>query len=130
VLEYGVGLSTELLLLEGYKVLNFEPLDFYGDLFSRKTGQGVISYDVAEGPPPLSDKYPFALVDSPKNGRSKEVEHAVKYTTRYIYMHNPFPDQTGVLEEAGWTPMTELSTYHGHYRFYASLEEARSNAQV
>ena len=118
VLEYGVGLSSELLLLEGYDVLSLECLDFYAQMFSRKIGHKVISYKAEQGPPELSEKYPFSLIDSPKSGRAKEARHAVRHTTRFIYMHNPLEDQITILESAGWNPISSLSQYHGYYRFY------------
>jgi len=126
ILEYGVGLSTELLLLEGYRVVSFECLDFYARMFSRKVGQNVIHYEAQQGPPDLPEKFAFSLIDSPKSGRAKEAEHAVRHTTRFIYMHNPLKDQIDVLQPAGWVPITSLSQYHGYYRFYKSNEEALS----
>ncbi len=124
ILEYGVGLSTELLLLEGYKVFSLECLDFYARMFSRKVGQNVIHYEAQQGPPDLPEKFVFSLIDSPQSGgRSKEAKHAVRHTTRFIYMHNPLQDQTDVLEAAGWIPITSLSQYHGYYRFYKSKKE-------
>lgn len=119
ILEYGVGLSTELLLLEGYDVLSLECLDFYANMFSKKTGHGVIPYKEGREPPELSVKYQFSLIDSPKSGgRAKEAEHATRHTDQFIYMHNPAQDQIDVLESAEWVPVSYLSQYHGYYRFY------------
>lgn len=124
VLEYGVGLSTELLLLDGYDVFSLECLDFYARMFSKKTGHKVLSYEAKHGPPDLPVKYLFSLIDSPKSGRAKEAEHAVRHTTHFIYMHNPLEDQINIIEAAGWVPITSLSQYHGYYRFYKSKREA------
>jgi len=125
ILEYGVGLSTELLLLEGCKVFSLECIDFYARMFCRKVGQNVLHYETERGPPELFEKYPFSLIDSPKSGRKKEAKHAVRHTTRFIYMHNPLQDQIDVLEPAGWTPITHLSQYHGYCRFYENTKETR-----
>jgi hypothetical protein len=128
ILEYGVGLSTELLLLEGYQVHNLECTDFYAHMFSRKTGHGVIPYEEKVGPPDLAKEFPFALVDSPKSGRKLEVQHAICHASRFIYMHNPRKENIEDLEQAGWEPIEELSQYHGFFRFYRSKQEARANA--
>jgi len=122
ILEYGVGLSTELLLLEDYEVFSLECLSFYAQMFSRKVGQNVLHYEAEIGPPELNKKYPLSIIDSPKNGRAKEAAHAIRHTERFIYMHNPLEDQISIIEPAGWVPIKSLSQYHGYYRFYEKRE--------
>jgi len=118
VIEYGAGLTTELLVLEGYDLTTLEPNADYARMCQR-IHRHVYPYKENEGPPILAKRFDFALVDAPQGqgARWREMEHAVKHTDGYIYMHDPEENQVRVLEDNGWLPMEKWSKVKFH-RFY------------
>jgi len=136
IIENGAGLSTELLLLEGYKVTSYEPAKWYADMCKR-FHKNVHAYQENEGPPPLDQRFNFGLVDAPQlsGARQREAAHAIGHVDDYIYMHDPEAGQVAVLEEAGWRPMKQWSSYKGYCRFYEAprggqnVEEKEKNQE-
>ena len=120
VIEYGVGLTTELLVLDGYDVTTFEPNATYAQMCQR-FHKNIHAYSEKEGPPALDQRFDFAMVDAPQgqSARTKEMEHAIIHSKwdGYIYMHDPEQTQVEVLERYGWLPMEDWSKVNFH-RFY------------
>ncbi len=117
IIEYGSGLSTELLVLEGFDVWSFEPSEWYAEM-CRRTHKNITAYDPKEGPPLIDKRFDFALVDATQTHRFKEMAHAVAHTDGYIYMHDPEPVQVEILERHGWLPMEQWSVWKEWHRFY------------
>ncbi len=118
VIEYGAGLTTELLVLEGYDVTTFEPNANYARMCQR-FHKNITAYSEQTGPPALAKRFDFAMVDAPQgqSARTKEMVHAIAHTDGYIYMHDPEQTQVNVLEKYGWLPMEDWSKINFH-RFY------------
>lgn len=125
IVEYGVGLSTELLLLEGYSPVCIDEDKRYSELYSKRLGIDILHCGVKDEVPRLPFVFDLAMVDSPqgKGHRPKCVKHARQHTERFIYMHDPTEEQ--IREVDMWTPLDTLSKYKGLCRFYASPVEMR-----
>lgn len=117
IIEYGPGLSSELLIMDGYDVTSMEYKESFANI-CRKFNKNIITYNRKEGPHDLDRKFDFALVDSPENDRSKEANHAARHTERFIYMHNPAINQVEELEKFSWQPIESQSKTTGFFRFY------------
>jgi len=117
VIEYGSGLSTELLALEGFDLWSFEPSEHYAQM-CRRVHSRITAYDPKVGPPLVDRRFDFALVDATQTHRFNEMAHAVQHTDRYIYMHDPEPVQVEILERHGWLPMEQWSIWKEWHRFY------------
>lgn len=87
VLEYGVGLSTELMVLEGVKVVSLETLEWWTNICRKIINKEVIHYD-SNKIPVFAKKFDMAFIDGPKGGRVKEILHA-KTISDIIYLHDP-----------------------------------------
>ena len=124
ILEYGCGLSTELLILDGYKVTCLEPLKWFGELFKKIVYKNIFIYDQGPNLRGIHDfvfnkMFDFALVDAPSSyQRKEEVIHATQYSSKFIYLHNPTENQVSALEKVAWLPMTEWSKSRGYHRFW------------
>lgn len=103
VLEYGCGLSTELMLAVGLRVTTIETRSEYADIPEA-------SIIVAPYPhyPELHCDYDMAFVDGPgayefeaagkKPERTQSVKHAALYAN-YIYMHDGGLGQEEVIKD-------------------------------
>ncbi len=89
VLEYGVGLTTELLNVVGLKVHSMETQSIFYDLYRQKFDVELCNYD--EGYPELNRTFDLGFIDGPgeaeRHDRSKSVIHAKKYCN-FIYLHD------------------------------------------
>lgn len=91
IIEYGSGLSTEILWLLADELYTFDEFKKHSDLCARlKTTKLVkyFSYDPKNKQlPDLNRKFDFAFVDGGQE-RSAEVRHAMKHAD-LIYLHDP-----------------------------------------
>lgn len=87
VLEYGCGLSTELMLLEGIEVNSLESEKWWAELCRHALESRVIYY--AQGQLPIiEEKFDLAFVDGPQTGpRKDEILHAKEHVD-LIYFHD------------------------------------------
>ena len=117
VLEYGGGLSTELMLLDGYDVTVIESAGWYGRLCEKIFPKVIIGNDNL---PTFKGRFDCAIVDGPqgKGHRWRMVDHALEYTDRFMYLHDPEMLQVKILVEAGWNPMQQWSMYKEFCRFW------------
>lgn len=86
VIEYGCGLSTELMILENCEVLCLESLEWWGDLCRNAFGNEIITYK--DKLPKIDKHFDLALVDGPQQGgRELESQHAIEHAN-YIWFHD------------------------------------------
>jgi hypothetical protein len=96
VLELGGGLSTELFVNEGIKLVTFDVLDFHINIMKRLTtllGKVDLHSYPDQTVPPVEALYPgrnwdFVFVDGPQR-RMNEVEVAMRVSKKYIFLHDP-----------------------------------------
>ena len=110
VLELGIGLSTELFVNEGLKVVGFdacaEHVELYQKLLSLKNDAELHYYPEKAEPPPVELLYPgrtwdFVFVDGPQE-RSREVGVAMRVSSRFIYLHDPNMGEQGFFPNDDW----------------------------
>lgn len=91
VIEYGSGLSTEILALMADELVSFDEFKKHSDLYARLNTIKTVkfhSYDPLNKQfPDLGRKFDFAFVDGGQN-RAEEVKHAMKHTD-LIFLHDP-----------------------------------------
>ena len=96
VLEYGCGLSTELMVLEGLKVTSLETIKYWADTCRRVIGNEIILYE--EGNLPyIEGMFDIAFVDGPKTKRTKSILHAIEHSN-IIYLHDLRPTEVALLD--------------------------------
>ena len=110
VLEFGIGLSSELFVNEGLKVIGFDTAEphvrQYQDLLSLKNDAVFHHYpDGADGPP-VEQLYPgrtweLVFVDGPQS-RAREVHAAMRVARRFIYLHDPNMGEEGFFPNYDW----------------------------
>jgi len=118
VLEYGCGLSTELMELEGLELTCLESLEPWADLVRRVTNANILTYS-SDHIPELGKNYDLAFVDGPQSGnRCGEVEHAKRHAD-LIYFHDIDTQRKLIVEKLmrGWGKPIE--NYGDH--FYKKL---------
>jgi hypothetical protein len=91
VLEYGCGLSTELLKIIGMDVLSLETQEAWAKPYLDDKRFKIIMCNYSIGYPDLKTKFDLAFIDAPGekeiHDRSKSVIHAKKYCS-HIYLHD------------------------------------------
>ncbi len=97
VLEYGVGLSTELMDLEGIEVVSLETIDWWADICRGAIGNDVIHYKPGELPK-IKRKFDMCFVDGPQTKRSFEIMHARKHSD-IIFLHDLRPEEVALLND-------------------------------
>ena len=117
VIEYGVGLSTELLYLEGCNIFCLEDLKWWSD-HNRKVFKGIkeiniVDYDIGSIPHFKELRFDLAFVDGPKDDRTETVEHAKKHSD-IIYCHDK-RQQELIKEDTGWEAFNFHDKYSGHF---------------
>jgi hypothetical protein len=117
VIEYGVGLSTELMYLEGCRIFCLEDLKWWAD-HNRKVFKGIkeiniIDYDIGSIPHFKELRFDLAFVDGPKDDRTETVEHAKKYSD-IIYCHDK-RQQDLIRGDSSWEEFVLYSNYTGHF---------------
>jgi len=98
VLEYGCGLSTELIELEGIKVVSLETSDWWAEINRKVIKNEIIEYE--EGNLPKIDGiFDLAFVDGPQTGqRIPEIIHA-KAHSNIIFFHDLDTNRIKVVED-------------------------------
>ena len=115
VLEYGCGLSTELMTAIGLRVLSVETRGHFANLYKDFNVQHC-HYDKY---PQLAEKFDLAFVDGPgekeRPDRSKAIIHAKQYC-KYLYLHDYDLYQFGYLEgDPDWVQCRPYGKYHNHF---------------
>jgi len=118
VLEFGTGLSTELFITEGCSVVSCDTLEAHINFYKNidwlhdkgvQEAMGVtlelINYQ-PDSPPDFSLLYPdrrweFVFVDGGQS-RTKEIESAMKYSSKYIYLDDMHIDSELLLNNENW----------------------------
>ena len=97
VLEFGIGLSSELFVNEGIKVVGFDAckphVEQYQNLLSLKNDAEFHYYEDLKRGPNVEELYPgrtwdFVFVDGPQE-RAREVAVAMRVARKFIYLHDP-----------------------------------------
>ncbi len=90
VIEYGCGLSTELMVLDKIKVLSLEAETWWADICRSVCGNKIIAYENGRMPE-VDQMFDLAVVDGPQSGnREESIEHASKHAN-FIYLHDLDP---------------------------------------
>jgi len=127
VLEFGSGLSTELMVNEGTNVISCDVLENHSKLYSKldslqNSNQAkFIWYPDSKHLPDFDKLYPgrkwdFVFVDGPQE-RSNEVRLAMKLSNKWIYLDDPN------LGEQSFFPNEEWKLVEGYDRFYQKVEK-------
>jgi len=111
VIEYGVGLSTELMLLEGVNVLSLETMDWWAQQCKKAFGANVLVYEEGH-PPAITGEFDLAFVDGPKSKRTANILHAKALAPRYIYLHDKRPEEVALMQD--WQSVS-VGKYVGHF---------------
>lgn len=126
VLEYGCGLSTELMTAVGLHVISLETQAQFAEIY-QAAGFQVVLCDYEEGyPAMLPDRWDLGFVDGPgeqeRHDRSKSVLHAMEHCD-LIYLHDYDLHQFEHLDQStGWLALTEYSERQNH--LYARIGKA------
>ncbi len=106
VLEYGSGLSTELMGLEGIEVLALEAEQVWYDKQKNYFKEGIQFYTKGNLPV-INKKFDFVLVDGPHGGgREAETLHAKDHAD-LLYTHIPGSEQEWLINLMGsWEMVT------------------------
>ena len=108
VIEYGVGLSTELIVMEGIRVLSLETLDWWAEICRKAIGNEIITY-VENVLPVIDEKFDLAFVDGPQTKRTETIKHAKDHSD-IIYLHDLRPEEVKLLDD--WKV---IEKYGEHY---------------
>jgi len=131
VLEYGPGLTTELLALEKNikRIVSIEcdPV-WFGICKTVRMGEQVqlIKHDNRYSEPAdLDEHFDLGLVDGPDSGRVYSIKHARRYCD-LMYLHDPDTkdqlDELADMEASGeWKPYREKSMKGHGYRFWRRI---------
>lgn len=110
VLEFGIGLSSELFVNEGLKVVGFdackEHVELYQGLKSLQNDAVFHYYEDGKSGPNVEELYPgrtwdFVFVDGPQE-RSREVAAAMRVARKYIYLHDPNMGEEAFFPNEDW----------------------------
>jgi hypothetical protein len=112
VLELGCGLSSELFVNEGVKVVGFDVLKNHVDFLKRMESMRSFAefhhYEYGEIPP-VEKLYPgrkwnFVFIDGPQE-RSREVAVAMRVCQNIIFLHDPNMGEQSFFPNAEWVPV-------------------------
>jgi len=120
VLEYGCGLSTELLHSIGMKVVSLEDDKEWYDLY-KPCGWTMYHCPYENGYPESLGEFDLGFVDGPSNKggkhRKRSVEHAM-VRCKYLYLHDYGMQQFEVLKQSDvWISLEPYKEKHNHF-FY------------
>ncbi len=110
VLEFGIGLSSELFVNEGLQVIGFdvhkEHVNFYQNLKPLLNDATFHHYEDNQDGPPVETLYPgrtwdFVFVDGPQK-RANEVRAAMRVAKKYIYLHDPHLGEEDFFPNEDW----------------------------
>ena len=121
VLEYGCGISTELLVCSGMTVTSLETQEQWAAAYLGDNRFNVILCNYSNGYPELNKKYDLGFIDGPGaaeiSDRSKSVLHA-KQRCSFIYLHDFNLNQFEHLDrDENWVRCTVPGKHKSH--FYA-----------
>lgn len=96
ILELGIGLSSEMFVAEGMKLIGFDVWPEHVKLYQQHLGlkESAVFHNYPDQTvPPVEDLYPgrrwdFVFVDGPQR-RYNEVQVAMRVANKYIYLHDP-----------------------------------------
>lgn len=117
VIEYGSGLSTELLYLEGCEIYCLEDFKWWAD-HNRKVFKGIKQiriedYKIGEIPE-VQERFDLAFVDGPQHERTETINHAMQYSDKFIYCHDR--RQQDILDgNKDWNRFDFNELYRGHF---------------
>jgi hypothetical protein len=115
VIEYGVGLSTELMVLEGIEVVSLETLDWWADICRKVIGNEIITYQEGHPPDVGGRRFDLAFVDGPQTRRKETIEHA-KQHSEFVYLHDPERKEE-VAQMEDWVHLDFTPGYDNHFFF-------------
>lgn len=125
VLEFGTGLSTELIVNEGIRVVSCDILKPHLEMYAKLTPlKGMAEfhwYPDSDHLPDFDKLYPnkkweFVFVDGPQE-RTREARMAMKLSNRFIMLHD-----LG-LGGSEFLPNEEWKLVEGHLAFFKKKEE-------
>lgn len=111
IIEYGVGLSTELMLLEGLEVTSLETLDWWAEHCKKTIGNKIITYKERLLPSVGEARYDLAFVDGPQGGRAETIAHAREHSD-LVYLHDLRPAEVALMSD--WF-VIDIGDYEGHF---------------
>ena len=119
VLEYGCGLSTELMVSIGLKVTSLETQAKWAEPYLNDKTFNVILCSYKDGYPQLSGKYDLGFIDGPGaaeiSDRSKSVLHA-KERCSYLYLHDYNLNQYEHLDgDPDWVRCTDPGEHKSNF---------------
>ena len=109
LLEMGIGLSSEMFVAEGMKVIGFDVWKSHVELYQQHNGlkeNAVFHLYEDQTIPPVEELYPgrrwdFVFVDGPQR-RANEVALAMKLANKYIFLHDPNAGEEGFFPNDEW----------------------------
>lgn len=113
VLEIGIGLSSELFVAEGLRVVGIDIWKEHVELYQKHLGLKAYAefhwYDSSKNLPDFDKLYPgrrwdFVFVDGPQE-RANEVRLAMKLSSRFIYLHDPNMGEQDFFPGDEWLPV-------------------------
>lgn len=116
VLELGIGLSSEMFVAEGLKLVGFDVwpkhVKLYQEHLALKNDAIFHNYP-DQTVPPVEDLYPgrrwdFVFVDGPQR-RAHEVRVAMKLSERFIYLHDPNAGEEEFFPNDDWVQLATES---------------------
>lgn len=113
VIEYGVGLSTELMVLEGIEVVSLETLRWWAEICRKVIGNQVIIYQEGQPPHMGGRQFDLAFVDGPQTRRYETIKHA-KLHSDLVYLHDPERKEE-VAQMDDWTHVAYAPGYDNHF---------------
>ena len=120
VLEFGTGLSTELFVNEGIKIVSCDVLKKHSELFAKLIPVREMAkfhwypdYPDTEHLPDFDKLYPgkkwdLVFVDGPHE-RSREVKMAMKLSNKFIYLHDPSLGEQSFFPNEEWKVMKDYN---------------------
>lgn len=121
VLEYGCGLSTELMVVMGLNVTSLETQKPFAEAY-KAAGFDVHLCDYDEGYPCMLGLWDLAFVDGPgeseRHDRQKSVEHAMS-RARLMYLHDYNLNQFEQLDASpDWGAATVYTPRQSHLYYH------------
>jgi len=120
VLEIGSGLSSELMVNEGIKLVSFDFLQNHSNLLKNLSSlKNSATFHWYDGSINLYDtyyklypdrKWDFVFVDSPHE-RSTEVRLAMEISSRFIFLHDPNLGEQGFFPNEHWVSVNNSRLY-------------------
>lgn len=110
VIEYGTGLSTEIISLVVDDLVSLDEYKKHQDMYRTLMGMNKVTFIHYEsvGPreqrkelPDLGRKFDMAFVDGGQT-REREVRHALKHAERIIYLHDPNMGEESFFPNDDW----------------------------